>query len=493
MRSATTAPTPTAMTARPAPAEHAAALRRAAHPPLREASFWVVQAMVVLIAGVHLLADLHSSVEIKAFPVGIPVALLIVPVGYAALRYGLSGSAATGLWATLLWLPDLLLPHDQGHVGGDLIDLALVDVVAFFVGQRIEVERLAHARAERATAERLAVEARYRQLFDANSAPILVLDDHGVIRETNPAAHALLGEDSLGRPSTALLDGEVTLEDQAGRVLCLPNGRDYRVDLVALPAGRDGASMQVILEDVTEERAEGRRATRYAALVVQAEEDQRRRLARELHDEPLQLFLHLARRLESLGQTSGVPPGVAEGLAEARLQALDAASRLRALARDLRPPALDQLGLVAALSSLLADIEEEDSLASELQVSGDKARLPPEVELGAFRIAQEAVRNTLRHAQAHQLRVALRFEPGELAITVTDDGRGFPPDSTDEFAPGHLGLLGMAERARLLGGKLEVRSAPGKGTVIDVSMPLGARSGSTTQRPPGDRDLRRYP
>jgi signal transduction histidine kinase len=466
------------MAVRPDRTEFAVVLRRAVRPPVREGRFWVIQGLVVLIATVHLIVDLHSPLESGAFPSGIPVALLIIPVGYAALRYGLSGSAATGLWATLLWLPDLLLSRDQGHVGDDLINLALVLVVAFAIGHRIETERLAHAQAAQATADRLAVEARYRLLFDANAAPILVLDARGVIRDANLAARSLLGHDIAARSSEAIFGADGALEEQAGRVLCLPDGRDYRVELAALPIGTDSASTQVILDDVTEERAEGLRATRYAALVVQAEEDQRRRLARELHDEPLQLFLHLARRLEILGGTSGVPSGVASALAEARSQALDAARRLRNLSRDLRPPALDQLGMVAALESLLADVEEGSGLASTLEVTGDKARLSPEVELGAFRIIQEAVRNTLRHAEACELHVRLHFASDEVGISVADDGRGFSPESPDELAPAHLGLLGMRERAHLLRGRLEVRSTPGEGTVVEASIPLGALGGA---------------
>lgn len=461
---------------RPSRPEFAAVVRRAAHPPVGEVRFWVIQAMVVVIAAVHLEADLHPSLETSGFPAGIPVALLVVPVAYAALRYGVGGSAATGLWATLLWLPDLLLPHDHGHVGGDLVNLALVDFVAFVIGLRIEAERLAHARAELATTERLVIEARYRALFEANRAPIIVLDDRGDVADANPAARAVFGSDLPGAALAPRLGREISLSEQAGRALRLPDGREYRIGLVALPADACvQSSTQVVFEDVTEERSEGRRATRYAALVVQAEEDQRRRLARELHDEPLQLFLHLARRLDRLGEAPSVPAGVTAALGEARAQALAAAGRLRTLARDLRPPALDQLGLVAALSSLVADVEEEAGLASELEVEGDKARLAPDVELGAFRIAQEAVRNTVRHAGAHGLRVTLRFEPAELALTVADDGAGFEPVRRDEMARGaHFGLLGMAERAHVLGGALEVRSTPGEGTVISARIPFHA-------------------
>lgn len=450
-------------------------MRHVVHPPVREVRFWVVQAMVVLIAGIHLLVDLHSPVEAGAFPAGTPVALLVIPVGYAALRYGLSGSAATGVWATLLWLPDLLLPHDQGHVGGDIVDLALVDVVAFFFGQRIEAERLAHARVERSTAEQLAVETRYQQLFETNRAPILVLDAKGTIVHANPAATSLFGKDAVGQAGEPLFRGRAEPGERVEQVLRLSDGRYYRVNVASLPPGTGRLSTQVVLEDVTEERSTGERATRYAQLLVQAEEEQRRRLARELHDEPLQLFLYLARRLQSLGAARGVPAEVSGGLVEARQQALDAAGRLRTLARDLRPPTLDRLGFVAALSSLVADVEEEAGLLAELEVTGDEARLPPDVELGAYRVVEEAVRNTVRHAGAHQLHVTVSFGSGALVLVVADDGRGFSPEGIGGIGgigSDHLGLLGMGERVRLFGGHLEVRSQPGEGTVLEATFPF---------------------
>lgn len=445
--------------------------------------------MVVLLAGLHLFLDLHSGSENGAFPAGLPVALLLIPVGYAAMRYGLAGSAATALWATLLWLPDLLLPRDLGHVGDDVVDLLIVDLVAFFFGQHIEAERLVHARAERATAERLAAEVGYRHLFEANRSPILVLDGGGTVVEANPAACALLGPDVVARPIEEALGRSSPLSGATSQVLTLSDGHAYRLAKASLHYG-SGAATQVILEDVTEERSEGQRAARHAALVVQAEEDQRRRLARELHDEPLQLFLHLARRLELLGTAPDVPGEVAAGLSQAREQALEEATRLRNLARDLRPPALEGLGLIAALTSLLADVEEETGVVTELTVVGEQVRLPSEVELGAFRIVQEAVRNTIRHARAHKLRVAADFSDKELMLRVEDDGGGFSTDRPESRAAG-LGLTGMAERAHLFGGHLELRSHPGEGTVVTVGVPVGSAQSAPRpvtaprQEPPG--------
>src|ERR1035437_3717181 len=456
-------------------ADYKAVLRLAAHPPIRETRFWIIQAVVFIIAGFHFYLDLHVASETGAFPSGVPVALLILPVGYAALRYALAGAAATVVWAILLWLPDLLLPRDLGHVGGDVAELTLIVIVAIVFGRRIDAERFAYLRSEKAMARALDIETRFHRLFETIRSPMLVLDHHGAVSDANPAATQLLGRDLVGQLVTSLHGGDITLDQRVGRVVSLADGRDYRLDVVSFPDDSGNVDTQVIFEDVTEERNEGRRARRYAQLVIKAEEDQNRRLARELHDEPLQLFLLLARRLESLGEVQGVPAVVVEGLAEAHHQSLDAAGRLRSMARDLRPPTLDQLGLVAALSSLMDDIEDQNQLVAELRIIGTETRLDSEIELGSFRIIQEAIRNTLRHSEASHLSVTVTFGSGELTLNVEDNGSGFDPESPSERDSEHLGLLGMRERSRLLGGRLEVHSVLGRGTSVVATLPLNAR------------------
>jgi signal transduction histidine kinase len=443
--------------------------RRAAWLPVRDYRFWVVQALIALVFLLHELADGDlGTTPFTAVPHLAFEALFLLPLLYAALNFGLRGSLVTAAWVTLLMSIDItfgLSGMGRINLWAHYVELATLVVVAVAVGRRVEAERLARARAQVA-------ETRYRQLYETARAPILVLDAEGVVRDANPAAKAIFNGNLIGRPGRSFLPEGFPPEEQAGRVLRLPDGRDYRLGLVSLPAGTGAVSTQAIFEDITEEHRERRLATRYAALVVQAEEDQRRRLARELHDEPLQLFMHLARRLGSLGEAPGIPAATAGGLAEAHQQALDAALRLRSLARELRPPTLDHLGLVAALSSLLADVEEEADLHTDLQVTGEAVRLAADIELGAFRITQEAVRNTLRHAGARRLQVSVRFGADELRLTVADDGRGFRPEVLDDLAATHLGLLGMRERARLLGGHLQVRSAPGTGTVVHARVPL---------------------
>jgi signal transduction histidine kinase len=450
------------------------AFKRIIHPPLREPRFWVIQAIVVVIVVLHFFVDFNTRLAGGPLSSAIPVAILVLPIGYAGLQFGLAGSFATAVWATFLWMPDLMLPHNEGHPGSDLTNLAIVLIVSFVFGQRMESERVAHRRVEENSRVALAVEAGYRRLFETNRAPTLVLDADDEVTDANPAALELLGDDLLGRSARTLFRGYENLGALSGHVVSLANHHDFRLDVISLPGGVDGRDRQVTFEDVTLERSEQRRARDFAQRVIQVEEDQRRELARELHDEPLQLFLHLARRLEQLASDAGVPRHVADGLSEARSQALDAASRLRTLARDLRPPALDQLGLVPALSSLVADIDDGAGPDADLHVLGGAARLDPDIELAAFRIVQESLRNAQRHAGADHIDVVVSFAPEALDLRIEDDGRGFDPStSRSTSATPSLGLVGMGERARLLGGELFVRSAPNEGTVIDVRLPLG--------------------
>ena len=455
-------------------------LKKILHPPVNELAFWVVQVTVLVIVSIHYLVDVSPSLISSTFPTGVPVAILVIPIGYAALRYGLAGSSATAAWTVVLWLPDLLLPHDEGHVGDDIMNLAIVLMVAFIFGRSVEVQRRAQRRADVATARTLAAEAGYRQLFESNRSPILVIDEGKLVSDANPAAKSLLGASVVGRSSDDVV-GDLKLEAHASDVLTFNDGHDYRLDVVTMPLGSSTQRHQVNFEDVTEEREDERRARHFAQQIVKVEEDQRRRLARELHDEPLQLFLHLARRLELLSTDPGVPKDVIAGLSEARCQALDAATKLRTVARDLRPPALDELGLAPALSSLIADADD-DALDVRLILEGPSIRLSPELELAAFRIVQESLRNARRHGTAHRVRVTVTFGGDTLRLEVADDGRGFDVaevvrQSLLEGAAA-MGILGMRERARLLGGTLHVRSTPGAGTIVEALLPVEFSTGS---------------
>ena len=445
-----------------------AILARALHPPLHDRAFWLTQLMVVVWAVVHLLIDAHGGISPQWFPYGTPIDLLLIPVGYAALHYGLSGSAPTTLWSILLWMPDLLMPDDRGHYRHDLVQLVVVTVVALFVGLEIERSHLERNRAEAAEAERRAVEAHYHELFAANVAPIVLVDSAGRVVEHNDASRALWAN-PLGRTLDDLLGVDprdwpdsltVALETSGGE-------RTFRVSTTVLAGTATPPVSQVILEDITAEHRSEVEARSWAIEVLRAQEQERRRIAREIHDDPLQELLQLAREFEQLERGS-----LHGEISTARDHLLETVNHLREVTRGLHPAGLDQHGLVAALRGLMVDVEFDNDIETTFTQEGDPLVDRPEVEVAIFRIVQEAVRNTVRHANAQHLAVELAIAHDAVSVTVTDDGCGFAQGTSP--ATGHLGLQSMAERAVLLGGTCEITSAPGHGTRVTATLPLSA-------------------
>ncbi len=213
----------------------------------------------------------------------------------------------------------------------------------------------------------------------------------------------------------------------------------------------------------------------YAARVTHAQEEERQRIARELHDDPIQALVLLCRRLDSMeGDSKSLPSSVTDRLREARRTAEEVVKGLRDFARALRPPILDDLGMVTSVRRLLADFMERTRIEDQLKVAGEEQRLPPDTELGMFRIAQEALWNVERHAGATHVAVTITFAKHQARLDVVDNGQGFsmPSVSGDFTVSGQLGLISMQERAELLGGKLEIQSNPGKGTRVTVLIPV---------------------
>lgn len=207
--------------------------------------------------------------------------------------------------------------------------------------------------------------------------------------------------------------------------------------------------------------------------ILRAQEDERRRIARELHDETSQalttvmLTLQMAR--ESLGDGQGPAREQLERAAELTARTLEEVKRLTF---ELRPTILDDLGLVPALRRYTKTVLEPLGLQVTFEALGLDGRLDPELETALFRIVQEALTNVVRHARASRVAIELVAGPGGIRATVADDGIGFEPgDYAGETGGRGLGLVGMRERAELVGGRLVVRSQPGHGTVVEVEVP----------------------
>ena len=208
--------------------------------------------------------------------------------------------------------------------------------------------------------------------------------------------------------------------------------------------------------------------------VISAQEDERKRVARELHDETSQSLASLMVGLKVLESTDHVEE-VRGKVSELRSVVDKILRGVHDLAWELRPSLLDSLGLAAAIQRSAEEYGERLGLRIDCQVADlDQRRLPPEVETALYRIVQEALTNVAKHAQATRVSVVLRHRGDSLLAIVEDDGRGFDVEAVLGSAPveKRLGLFGMSERAALLGGRFSVESAPGRGSTVFVEIPL---------------------
>ena len=213
----------------------------------------------------------------------------------------------------------------------------------------------------------------------------------------------------------------------------------------------------------------------YIGKVTSAQEEERRRLARDLHDETIQDLIALDQKIQLVARTlrSAESPK-AQGLEAIHREAREAIRKIHRLSRALRPAYLEDLGLLPALEALAEDVGSSLGIPIAVRASGTRLPLPQDADLAVYRIVQEALANVARHAAAHRALVTLQYRRDEFRLIVNDDGVGFsPPKETGELSrTGHFGLIGMQERAQFIGARLEVHSAPGRGTRVTLRLPV---------------------
>jgi two-component system NarL family sensor kinase len=211
----------------------------------------------------------------------------------------------------------------------------------------------------------------------------------------------------------------------------------------------------------------------YAQRILRAHEEERAWIAGELHDDALQRVAVIRHELDGLWSAVA---RVASDEEQHRLKALsgellDLGVTLRNLAQRLHPAVVDQLGLVRALDVLADEVAQSLGLTVALSLPDARVTVPPATAHAAYRIAQESLRNVARHAGVRDAELALAVEPRGLVLRVRDRGRGF---TTQRLSPSGLGLIGMRERAAIVGGTLHVRSNPDDGTTVEAVLPLAA-------------------
>jgi signal transduction histidine kinase len=280
-----------------------------------------------------------------------------------------------------------------------------------------------------------------------------LLDDHEVDQSVTRGLDARTG---LWVPLVARsrVIGVIAAHDKLSR-----DGRFSDTDLRLAETFAARAAVAVDLSERTERDTLRR--------VVDAQELERRRLARELHDETGQALTSVLLGLKAVEERLASEAS-REAVADMRELVIATLQDVRRLAVELRPKALDDFGLVAALERLTALFQEQTGIAVDLQAAIEE-RLPGRVETTLYRIIQEAFTNVVKHARARGVSVIVTRRGSSVATVIEDDGRGFEPTIVGEES---FGLLGMRERVAMLGGKLEVESAPGCGTTLAITIPI---------------------
>ncbi|MGQ9625509.1 MAG: PAS domain S-box protein [Anaerolineae bacterium] len=458
--------------------------------------FWLITSILILTAFLHYTAQIRLEYLTRH---SVERILMVLPVVYAALTFGMVGGIVTLSIAVLIMLPRALFlspsPADA------ILETGAVAIVGGLMSWLAEIQRHEKKMRHKALAELEAVaeqlrasENNYRDLFENASDAILVQDMEGHIVAANRALARLTGYDRqelMNMDFTQLLSEEdraIVEELQSkcfiGQEIEQPyelrlrrkDGSEAIIELGARCIFSNGQStgLQYIIRDVTEQRRLNENMRFYIKQITKAQEEERKRIARELHDDTAQALIALSRRLDALDIfREQLPEPAIQRLEDLHKLSENALQNVRRFIQDLRPPVLDDLGLLPALEGLVSELTAQDELGAEFKVEGESRRLSPEAELILYRIIQEALSNIRRHSQASKVAVSVEFYDTRVRITVNDNGKGFEqPDKLGDLAAmGKLGLLGMHERARLLNGTLTIRSEPGQGTTVVVDVP----------------------
>jgi signal transduction histidine kinase len=463
--------------------------------------------------------------------------LYLIPIVWAGFLFGWRGSVVTSLTALACMLPRAVLisayPRDALFESGTVFIIGNVLAISFHALRRERERRVRLAALNRTSSmvsqslelgqvlngsinsiiEVMRVDAAMVFLLDEAQGQLTLATHRGVSTEFVQGVNTLkLGEGFNGR--VAETGESLYVEDAAqdpsltkiavrqegirsqlivplkskGKVvgtLCVATRRLRQVlpeelELVTAIGNQIGVAIEnARLYQKQQEVAEEMRAMQenlhfFVQRVTVAQEDERKRISRELHDDTIQALVVLSRELDDIASNAGeISEENRLRLEKLLAQTDDIIKGVRRLSQDLRPAALDRLGLLPGLKWLASDVAGYSGIKTILNVVGTERRLPEQTELVLFRITQEALRNVWRHSKATTAEINVEFTEKETKITVNDNGKGFhlPPIISDLARDGKLGLAGMQERARLIDGNLTVTSQPGKGSSITVEVP----------------------
>jgi PAS domain S-box-containing protein len=337
-------------------------------------------------------------------------------------------------------------------------------------------------------------EERYRKLFENAIDAIWIHDLEGNITTVNGAAEKMMGysRDELYKMNVKtflsgesldiahkirkkLLNNEPVEQPYEQRFFKKDGSEAYIQLATSVVMDKEKpVGFQHIARDITEQKRMNENLRFYIQQATRAQEEERKRISHELHDDTIQALVVLSRQLDALASGGkGLSGEARQRLEELWKQTDSILQGVRRMSQDLRPAAIDRLGLLPAIQWLASEVSEYSGVETKVSVIGKEHRLTEEGAIALFRIIQEALRNVWRHSGATSAEITIEFSDNSTSITVSDNGKGFTLAGKvgDLAKQGKLGLAGMQERAQLVGGTIAVQSEPGKGTTITVEAP----------------------
>lgn len=329
----------------------------------------------------------------------------------------------------------------------------------------------------------------FRALFEAVPDACLIVDETGVILDLNGEVERMFGyvrDELVGRSVETLIPDAMHAQHRAHRdeYAESPSRRPMGIGMELIARRKDGSTLPVevglsplrtargvfvvaTVHDITSRK----RLREFGAGVMQGAEEERQRIARDLHDDTAQRLASILLRLQ-MARRAPEEHRREELLAEIHRELHETSEGVRRILRGLRPPALEEAGVVAAIRAHLRNVFGDSDMDADLEADDIDDSLSVEGKLSLYRIIQEAVTNIVRHANASAVRIRLSALDRGIRATVEDDGDGFSMKDYAILGGRGLGILGMQERAAILGGSVDIESEPGGGTRVRIDLPL---------------------
>ena len=469
---------------------------------LRKPGFWLILIVMALITVPYYAESLTQPAFLSQLTVNLGLTrhafervLYLAPIVWAGFLFGWKGSFFTSLAALACMLPRAIFISDFP------VDALFETAAVFVIGNVLSIsfaslrrEREYRTRLEATQQDLKTSEERYRKLFENAIDGIWIHDLEGNFISVNSAAEKMTGysRDKLSKMNVKaflseeslelahqirrkLLNNEPVEQPYEQRVFRADGSEAYIQLATSVVTDKEKpVGFQHIARDITEQKRMNENLRFYLQQATRAQEEERKRISHELHDDTIQALVVLSRQLDALASSGkGLSEETRQRLEELWKRTDSILQGVRRLSQDLRPAALDRLGLLPAVQWLASEVTKYSGVATKVNIVGKEHRLPEEVAIALFRVTQEALRNVWRHSGATSAEITFVFSDKRTKITVSDNGKGFKLAGQvgDLAKDGKLGLAGMQERVQLVSGTIAVKSELGKGTTITVEAP----------------------